>query len=415
LSVRDRSLAGEEWTFRPAPKISELGHRTVPSRETLARARAQARRIPISRLADLTPLDRLRLPVYSATTPLARDLTIHTGKGLDPESAELSAIMEAIERVSAEQVERPTLRSSFRRISDKVRSAIDPRAFDLPDDSRFADDRPFTWIDGWDLVRKETVWLPLDLATSPPAEGILRHVDTNGLAAGNTLLEAIVHALCEVIERDVLGLLLFRSIFGDADDEPVEARSIAPESLPEVCREWRARISGNGLVLETEALESDTRIPVFRSVLIDDAYPSSRDTETRLFVGFGASPNATVAVIRSITEAVQSRVGIVHGARDSFNSVSAPWRRWGPRVTQGTDARRALPLSDVLTFSTTDLLEDLHYLLQRLTEAGFDRVIAVNLSRRDFELPVVRVRVPGLTSFAVNRRRIGWRCLRYLL
>ena len=415
MSVRDRPLAGEEWTFRPAPKISELGHRTVPSRETLARARAQAGRIPISRLADLTPLDRLRLPVYSATTPLARDLTIHTGKGLDPESAELSAMMEAIERVSAEQVERPTLRSSFRRISDKVRSAIDPRAFDLPDDSRFSDDRPFTWIDGWDLVRKETVWVPLDLATSPPAEGILRHVDTNGFAAGNTLLEAVVHGLCEVIERDALGFLLFRSIFGDADDEPLEARRIEPESLPEVCRDWRARISGNGLVLETDALDSDTRIPVFRSVLVDDAYPSSRDTETRFFVGFGASPNATVAAIRSITEAVQSRVGIVHGARDSFNSVSAPWRRSGPRLTQGADSRRATLLSDVPTFSTTDLLEDLHYLLNRLIEAGFDRVIAVNLSRRDFGLPVVRVRVPGLTSFAVNRRRIGWRCLRYLL
>jgi len=415
LSVRDRPQAGEEWTFRPAPKISELGHRTVPARETLARARAQARRVPISRLADLTPLDRLRLPVYSATTPLARDLTIHTGKGLDAESAELSALMEAVERVSAEQVERPTLRSSFRRMSDKVRSAIDPRAFDLPDDSRFSDDRPLTWIDGWDLVRKETVWVPLDLATSPPAEGVLRHVDTNGLAAGNTLLEAVVHGLCEVIERDALGLLLFRSIFGDADDEPIEARRIDPASLPEVCRDWRARISANGLLLETEALDSDTRIPVFRSVLIDDAYPSGRGTETRFFLGLGASPNATVAAIRSITEAVQSRVGIVHGARDSFNSVSAPWRRSGPRFTLATDSRRATPLADVPTFSTIDLLEDLHFLLARLTEAGFDRVIAVNLSRREFGLPVVRVRVPGLTSFAVNRRRIGWRCLRYLL
>jgi YcaO-like protein with predicted kinase domain len=405
----------DRWDFRSTPKIGPCSHRTVLPRDALARVRAQASRIPITRLSDLTPLDRLRLPVFSATTPLARDLTTHMGKGLDADAAQLSAMMEAVERVSAEQVERPTRRLSLRRISEETSAAIDPRAFDLPDDSSFCDDGPIAWIDGWDLVRNETVWVPLDLAITPPEDGVLHHVDTNGLAAGSTLLEAVVHAVCEVIERDALGLHLFRSSFGAAEDQ-VDGRRIAPESLPPACQEWTERISRNGLSLETELLDSDIGIAVFRSVLTDHAYPCSRDGNTRRFVGLGASPNAEVAATRSVTEAVQSRVAAVQGARDSFNALSGPWR---PSIRgvhlRDVEARSRVTLSDIPTFSTNDLLEDLRYLLNRLKDAGFDRVIVVNLSRRDFGLPVVRIRVPGLTPFAVNRRRLGWRCLRYLL
>jgi ribosomal protein S12 methylthiotransferase accessory factor len=405
----------DDWNFRSTPKIDALSHRTVAPGETLARVRAHASRIPITRLSDLTPLDRLRLPVYSATTPLARDLTIHMGKGLNADTAQVSAMMEAVERVSAEQVERPTRRLSFRNISEEVSTAIDPRVFDLPDDSSFGDDRPIAWIDGWDLIRREIVWLPLDLAISPAGDGVLCHVDTNGLAAGNTLLEAVVHALCEVIERDALGLFLFRSLFADAEEQ-VDGRRIAPESLPPACREWSARIAKNDLSVETELLDCEVGIAVFRSVVTDHGYPCGGDGNTRRFVGLGASPNAAVAVTRSVMEAVQSRVAAVQAARDSFNTLSASWRPSIPRLPlRDIEARSRIALADIPTFASDDLREDLSYLLNRVTGAGFDRVIAVNLSRRDFGMPVVRIRVPGLTSFAVNRRRLGWRCLRYLL
>jgi len=57
----------------------------------------------------------------------------------------------------------------------------------------------------------------------------------------------------------------------------------------------------------------------------------------------------------------------------------------------------------------------LAFLLEGLRAAGFERVIAVDLTRPDLDVPVVRVRVPGLSCFAVDRRRVGWRCLRHLL
>ena len=38
-----------------------------------------------------------------------------------------------------------------------------------------------------------------------------------------------------------------------------------------------------------------------------------------------------------------------------------------------------------------------------------------SFTRPDLDIPVVRVRVPGLACFAVNQRRVGWRCKRHLL
>ena len=405
-----------DWTFVSTHKVSALSHRALSSDQTLGRLRNCARRVPISRVSDLTPLDRLRLPVFSATTPLARDLTTHLGKGLDAESAQVSAMMEAVERISAEQVDRSILRLSYQDLVKSGDAVIDPRDCDLPDDSRYAEDRPISWIQGWEFVSQQLAWIPLDLAITPPQEGVLLEVDTNGLAAGNSLIEAVVHGLCEVIERDALSVSLFRSTFGDGSDAIPERRRISPDSVPRAGREWVERISANGLRIETEHLDSDIGVPVFRSVIIDHQYPSADGENTRKFIGLGASPNAAIAATRSITEAVQSRIALVQGARDSFNTLSPDWRRsTGASHRQDVAERMRVSLDTVPTFETDDLLEDLEYLISRLRRAGFKRVLAIDLTRGDFEIPVVRVRVPGLASFAVNRARPGWRCLRYLL
>ncbi len=62
-----------------------------------------------------------------------------------------------------------------------------------------------------------------------------------------------------------------------------------------------------------------------------------------------------------------------------------------------------------------DLLDDFHFVVGRLVRAGFEDLVACDLTRPHLGVPVVRVRVPGLSAFVVNRRRVDWRCLRYLL
>jgi ribosomal protein S12 methylthiotransferase accessory factor len=406
------------WALDRAPslKISTLSHRTVPPTQTEARLKECASRIPITRVADLTPLDPLRLPVFSATTPMATDLTTHLGKGLDACSARVSAMTEALERHCAESTTGPVLKMSYRDMIRAGHHTVDPCAFELPADSGYRDTQVISWVEGRDLLQDKSTWIPLDLVLSPPTEGVLLDVDTNGLAAGNTHLEAIVHGLCEVIERDSLGQHLFVEMFGDAGESGALVRNIDPATLPGTAMAWRRHIEETGQSLDISCVTTEIGVPVFRTVLVDHAYPRGGRFDTRRFLGFGASPNSEVALLRSITEAVQSRVAVVQGARDSFNSLSAGARFIKPQaMLNDFQSSYQTHFDDIATFSTDDLREDMQFLGQALQNAGIESIIAVNLSREAPMMPVVRVRVPGLCSFLGNRRRLGWRCLRHLL
>ncbi len=60
-------------------------------------------KVGITRMEDITALDRLNIPVYLASRPGAKEraVSVYTGKGLTREQARVSVIMEAIERYSA--------------------------------------------------------------------------------------------------------------------------------------------------------------------------------------------------------------------------------------------------------------------------------------------------------------------------
>lgn len=400
----------------PSLKTSTLSHRTVPPSETEARLKKCASKIPITRVADLTPLDPLGLPVFSATTPLAVDLTTHLGKGLDACSARVSAMTEALERHCAESTTRPVLKMSYLEMANAGYQMADPGTFELPADSSYQDHQTISWVEGWDFLQDRSTWIPLDLVLSPPTEGVLHDVDTNGLAAGNTHLEAIVHALCEVIERDSLGQQLFVEMFGDAGESGALVRNIDTATLPETAMAWHEHIRESGQSLDISCVSTEIGVPVFRAVLVDHAYPRGGHFDTRRFLGFGASPNSEIALLRAITEAVQSRVAVVQGARDSFNSLSAAARFNKPQaILDDFQFGYRSDFNEIASFSTDDLQEDMNFLSQSLRLAGIESAIAVDLSREAPMLPVVRVRVPGLSSFLGNRRRLGWRCLRHLL
>ncbi len=393
--------------FPPSPKVSREFPRGVPAERTEARVRAVLRRVPVTRVSALAPLDPLGLPVFSAVTPLARDLTTHMGKGPDAASARVSAIMEAIERVTAEQFPGPVRRASLEELVAAGVAVVDPRACDLPEDSGFSPSAPVSWVEGWDLLGEQPVWLPRDLAISPPEEGVLKEVDTNGLAAGNTLLEAVLHGLGEVIERDSVGQWLFRALFA-GEEGRTAPRLMDPATLPGPVRGWYERIVSEGLSVVLADITTEVGVATFQATLVDPGFPGPEGVEERIFYGYGADASAAVAARRALTEAVQSRVGVIQGARDSFNLVpGGSVREEGPA--------EFVPFEVVPTFESEDLREDLCYVLGRLRAAGATQVVAVELTRPEWGIPVVRVRVPGLTSFLGNRRRVGWRCLRHLL
>src|SRR5215218_5721937 len=109
------AVAGLAQSLRlePSPPGYAFGtHRAVSPAETLRRIRPLLRPAGITRLADVTGLDWIGVPVYQAIRPRSRLLAVSQGKGLTRAQAQVSALMESLEGFHAEDVTLPTVRDT---------------------------------------------------------------------------------------------------------------------------------------------------------------------------------------------------------------------------------------------------------------------------------------------------------------
>lgn len=411
-------MIGADW-FTPSPIVSPAGH-ARSFEDTEAWIRPLIRRVPVTRVVNVTPLDYLDLPSWVAVTPLAKDLTTHAGKGLTHRAARLSAVMEAIERVCGEHLPAgiETLRLSFNELRERAGGAVlNPEDCNLPYRGAYRPDLACSWVQAFDLLQRERLWVPVDLVISPGVDGLYPGVHTNGLASGNTYTEATLHALCEVIERDAIAQYEFCDHFAEASDPhtpPVHVIDL--ETLPDEIQEWRDRIAQAGQRLVIGELLNDAAVPTFAAGLLDPAFPGPQGPSEYRFLGWGTDLEPRRAVLRAVTEAVQSRAIMTQGARDTFEGGQTSERPWTLRRRLDFDHARAVhPLDAGKRGSSGDLLGDLEEVCRRLTKAGFQRCIVADLTRADLQVPVVRVIVPGMDGPLRYGLPPSWRQLRQLL
>lgn len=415
LHARSTSSLGRA-SFGPTPVVSESGH-AHSLEATHAWVRPLMRRVPITRVLDATPLDSIALPVWAAVTPLAKDLTVHAGKGATSLAARLSAIMEAIERTCAEALPPERLRAASYVELAREGPVLDPAKLSLPFDTAYAPDRVFRWTLGYDLVQDQPVWVPMDAVISPAEDGICRGVETNGLAAGNTLTEALLHALYELVERDAISLEQFCELHADVG-ELVSAppRMVSVAELPENSRAWAERLHASGLQVLVQDLTNELEIPVFGAFIVDRDFAGNEGRVT-MFAGHGCDLDTRRAVLRALTEATQAHSIVSMGARDTFEGTR-PLPNRAPRLRRRLDV---LHPRNLVPFRTPeegsgDLWQDAQRVVARLAASGASRIIVVDLTRADLGVPVVRVIVPGLEHpYGSTTRRPGPRLLRRMV
>jgi len=392
--------------------------RAEPPEVTLARARAVAAQLGVTRVTEITRLDWAGVPVYASIRPdaLPGSLCVNAGKGITPLEAQVGAYMEAIEYAFAEYG-----RSRLRVVRATPRDVLDGR--ERPDaildfcpvmGAEIALDAEMACIEAEDVVTDERWLVPAELVFLPtPAHIGPRYFgsNSNGLASGNTLLEATVHALAEVIERD---LCSFQS---------VEDRSalVEPESLPPPASEIARSLAPKGLELHVRSLKNEFGLPFFAAAV---AEPEGFDP---VFVsaGFGCHPARRIALVRAVCEAFQSRLSFIHGGRDDLTERHARFEGW-PAKRRARYASRLLAKFKGgrrrVRFERTDdherELDNLEaaqrVMLAALARNGFRRVLRVRYTPADFPLQVVRVLVPGLECFTETSARVGPRLRDYV-
>ena len=107
-------------------------HRIIPPSETIANNEDKCKTAGITRITEITHLDRIGLPVFSAIRPTSQEgsISIYGGKGISVEHAKASAMMEGFERYSAERQDDETVFETLRDISSE--NVINPKSLNLP-------------------------------------------------------------------------------------------------------------------------------------------------------------------------------------------------------------------------------------------------------------------------------------------
>jgi ribosomal protein S12 methylthiotransferase accessory factor len=387
--------------------------RATPVEVTLARARARAAALGITRATDITRLDRVGIPVYASIRPtaMAGSLCVNAGKGLRPQEAEVGAWMEAIEFALAEPGASPVavVRSTARGVLDgrkrpeaildlcpKVRVRVDL-------------DAPMDCVEAHDVATLERALVPAELVFLPYAPS--RHfrrifgTSSNGLASGNTVREATVHALCELVERDVRSFEALHDTSRPVDLDTVDGQA----------RALVQRVRDAGLQLFVRTARNEFGLPYFFAIIND---PDACAPHL-LNGGYGCHPLRSIAFVRAVSEAAQSRLAYIHGGRDDLVEVHdryVGWSRARKRAFVRRVTERAAHGPPVAVHELPDHAGEVdtveraeHLLLDRLAARGMRRAYRVAFCAPEDELQVVRVVVPRMEMFHQTLPRFGAR------
>lgn len=372
-------------------------HRAISPRETLARMKPYLAPMGITRVANVTGLDNIGIPVVMACRPNSRSLAVSQGKGLDLYAAKASAVMESVEGYHAENIELPLKLASYRDLSahhNVVDTGLLPRFWW---NSSFHPHLPLLWVEGEDWLQHEKVWVPFQLVHTQYTAAL--HFDlhafavtSTGLASGNHLLEAASHAICEVVERDACHR------FSLLPEEEKAVRQVDLDTVDHAdCRDALERFERAGVAVAVWDTTSRIELPAFECLIADrDDDPLRPQCPAG---GFGCHPVRHIALLRALTEAAQSRLTSISGARDDMPRTEYSTVRAAENLrimrsracAKGCRSFLAAPSHEHETFD-----EDVDFELALLRSADFQRVILIDLALPDFDVSVVRAIIPGM-------------------
>lgn len=365
-------------------------------------------RFGITRVARHTGLDDIGIPVWCAYAPNSRSIVIAQGKGLTDLDAKVSTVMEALERAVAGEPSVELVRGSASSLQamdcavDRLDCLI---ALHRPD---LGPDEETDWVAGRNILTGDTVHIPFEAVVLDRTRDARYWMSSDGLASGNNLEEAIFHGVLERIERDAHVLW---QVGREADrySRCVDPRGFEDAALTGLID----RIEASGLALRLFDITSDIAIPCFTAMLGPGDINSGRDIRmVEVTGGTGAHPSAVRAAIRAVTEAVQSRLTYISGARDdispaTFSALLPPFMR------RAFDAVAAPPAAVIgHGGAQQDLPLLLQHVLDILRNRGIASVVVVRLSDETLPFSVVKVVIPELENPEGERaRRFGTRAL----
>ena len=221
------------------------------------------------------------------------------GAGISSVEAITKALGEALELYAAGECAEHDLRYSAASSLDG--EFLDPRALSLYSQAQYKTPsfpyEPFhlrkrlAWTRGRWLDTGADVWLPAFLTyfgAMPTLDQSYAEVTTSGLAAGTSLADASMRAICELIERDAFMITWLARL---------PAQRLIPDVIDDGTRNVEAEFATHGMEIRTYLLNTGIAVPVVLSLIFGDGknWPGA-------IVGLGAHADPIAATQSAMLE-----------------------------------------------------------------------------------------------------------------
>ena len=388
-------------------------HRVIDPERTIEINEDKLKTAGITRIADITDLDRIGLPIYTAIRPTAEEgaVSIYGGKGISKDHARASAMMEGFERYSAERQNSDEVTTATLNEISELGDYVNPESLNLPKDFRKEnlDSMKLEWSPAKDMISGKEYFIPTNAIYHPYIHGndceSLFKSNTNGLASGNILEEAILHGIFEVIERDAWSIFeLTHKNYAQISLDTIESN---------IVNDTIEKFESQGIKIKLMDFTADVKVPTIAA--------SADDTVTKdaglLTLGMGTHLDPEVAILRALTEVAQSRATQINGARE--DTVRADFAREAgyermKRINKYyfREENEKIDLSSIENKSATSITEDLEIVKEELIANDIDKILYYDLTRPELDVSVVRVIIPEMEIYAIDPSRAGYRFLK---
>jgi ribosomal protein S12 methylthiotransferase accessory factor len=354
--------------------------------ETVSWVKDRLAKLDLKILTETRRIDtgRLDIPIYiSLCGDDATRLTgtkKQMGKGASPLQSEASALMELIERFSFFSFIQhyPFPLFSY---GDVHSQAVSPAMlrFSLHDvDSSldlcqaFLQNFPMRWVVARNLTRAEDQWVPIDW--------FYLINEYNGPASGNTLEEAILQSLCEVVERHVGSI-----ISHDKRATPkIDVKSLQDPVAVELVEKFQRQ----GIELFLQDFSLDTGIPTVGALAFD---PNTFPEKSEIVFTAGTTSNPEKSLCRALTEIAQ-----LAGDFESHTSYRPTLPKY-PTLEEARylmDDPRTVSIQDLPTLDDDNLRVEIERCVRALERIGLE-VLVVNVTHPELGIPAVYTIIPG--------------------
>lgn len=397
-------------------KYFEGGHRICQPSETIKHNEDKLRTAGITRITNITDLDRIGIPVFSAIRPSAQggSVSVYAGKGAKNEQAEASAIMEGFERYSAEMKEEDYDKIIVSSIEDMDKDYIDPRTLYLPKDmdENKLNNLKLEWYPAADIISEKEYYVPANAVFHPyipynkEATAIFKG-NTNGLASGNIIEEAVLHGIFEVIERDAWSIFELTHKNG----KEIDINTIENPIVLDLLNKFKSESINIKLI----DITNDIGVPTVTASSDDNILKDP----ALLCLGVGTHLDPNIAIIRALTEVAQSRATQIHGTREDTTRANfmrkagyERMKRINRQYFEEEEDKKSI--DDMNHLGTTSIKKDIEQCKKHLQNAGFNKILYTDLTREEIGVSASRAIIPGAEVYTIDPDRLGKRYLNFL-